>query len=219
MGKKKSKISKQKQAKAAAKSMKSKVIKEPHQPRNKQADKAVAGKKKGQSEKKDFEKLQASMQERLLAELQQEQRVKKNRGKKFSSFQFTAPTLILEDAKKPTTQLMTEITTKAQGWEGIGNGSSQQQQQQQQLAQAAGSFISLKQVFQNSSLQEKPRQRPLQLNSTNRFAALHADDEDDEDNSSKKPTAKFQFAPATFQFTPASFSMPSSTSNDVDPDL
>jgi hypothetical protein len=218
MGKKKSKISKQKQAKAAAKSLKSKVIKEPHQPRNKQAAKAVVGRKNGLSENKDFEKQQASMQERLLATLQQEQRAKKNRGKKFSSLQFTAPTLVLEDAKKPTTQLISEITAKAQGWEGIGNGGSQQQQQQQQ-ERGVSAAISLKQVFQNSSVQGKPRQRPLQLNSTNRFAALHADDEDDEDNGANKPTPKFQFAPPTFQFAPASFAMPSSTSNDVDPDL
>ena len=131
MGKRKSKISKQKQAKAAAKSLKSRVIKEQQVQVVKQPYKNKKnGKRRSSSsmltENDDYKRQQVSMQERHLAEEQQRnatairKRGKTNNNKLRSSFQFQAPTLIVDDAKKSTTQLMSEVTSKTQGWDGIG---------------------------------------------------------------------------------------------------
>ena len=273
MGKKKSKISKQKQAKAAAKSLKSKVIKEQqHVQRkivmaNKQGvpgdgsarNKSKKKKTLSSSEQQDFQQQQTSMQERHMALIQQEKHVKDRRrgGKnKFSSsFTFQAPTLIVDDAKKPTAQLMKEITFQAQGWDGIGTGrdnemqsSHQQHDQQQHQHQPQGATaISLKQVFQNSSLQQRhetsqQQQESISWNkSSNRFAALEVADDDNDEGTTNKQEAtnnkmplKFQFAPATFHFTPtitttcttshpqmvtAATTSSIPTNNDIDPDL
>lgn len=211
MGKKKSKTSKQKQAKAAAKSLKCRVIKE-----QQVKVEITNGKKKNKGkpnsmdndEKDDFQRQQASMQERQLAEEQQRKRMKRGKSKKKGNmFEFKAPTLIVDDAKKSTTQLMTEVTSKAQGWEGIGN---QPNEEGFGIAPPNGP-INLKQVFQNSTLLKPP---PI-AKSKNPFAAL-GDDSDEEEELNTKPES----AAPLFQFKPASFSVSTPTTlDDVDPDL
>lgn len=218
MGKKKSKTSKQKQAKAAAKSLKCRVVQEQHikveTPGGKK-NKKSKGKRNSMDydEKEEFRRQQASMHERQLAEEQQRKRMKRGNNKKSNTkmFQFQAPTLIVDDAKKSTAQLLTEVTSKAQGWDGIGN-------QQQQQTQAFGTTpqngaISLKTVFQTSTML-KPQSMP---ESKNPFAALGGDDSDDEETDMKTKES----ATALFQFAPATFSMPASSTitSDIDPDL
>ena len=214
MGKKKSKTSKQKQAKAAAKSLKCRVIKEQQvKVETTRGKKTNKGKPNAMDydEKDDFQRQQASMQERQLAEEQQRKRMKRGKNTtKGNMFQFQAPTLIVDDAKKSTTQLMTEVTSKAQVWEGIGNQHQQQQQQDGFGAAPPSGPISLKHVFQNSTLLKPP---PI-TKSKNRFAAL-GDDSDEEEQQMKPESAV-----PMFRFKPASFSISTTRAvDDIDPDL
>ena len=233
MAKKKSKTSKQKQAKAAAKSLKIRVVKE--QRPQKEGSSAnnpfggTGGKRRNNNnnthENDEFKQQQASMQERSMATTQKEKRMRdRQRGRKgkpkaslaSSTFAFSAPTLVVDDNKKSTTQLMTEITSKAQGWNGMGMGDIQQHEQQQPRQHTA---ISLHQVFQNSQQQQAkaPVRKPSK--SKNPFAALQNDDDDDDDDDDDGMQEK-RPAPSLLQFTPASFSMqqPAAVA-EVDPDL
>lgn len=193
MGKKKSKTSKIKQAKAAAKSLKCRVVKEHPQQRTNNTAATSKKKKRKSCEKEDFQRLQTSMRERHLAAEQQQKRSKKKRDS--SSLAFQAPTLIVDDAEKTTSQLMTEVTHKAQGWIGMG----------MPKAVTPAQKINLQQVFQNSTLLKK--QQPPK--SKNPFAALEATSDDEGDTIAEAKPTMFQFAPPSFSLA----------NDDVDPDL
>jgi hypothetical protein len=226
MGKRRSKTSKQKQAKAAAKSMKARVVKEQvvKHPATQQRSPPIGVKKNRGSppgEDEDFRRQQASMQERLKAEIQQQRRfTKKLRGGKkkreVSSFAFHPPTLIVDDKQKSTTQLMKEMASKVHGWDGISE--QPQKKQQQEQTEAKQSSVSLKHIFQNSTLQKRPAEQLIEQRQrvANRFFALNNDE--NSDNEQDQSLTLQQNSKSLFQFAPPSFAIPS-TADDVDPDL
>ena len=251
MGKRKSKTSKQKQAKASAKSLKARVIKE--QPPRKERNNPFGNSSKPRkpksssnnlSEQDEFQRQQASMKERLMATTQREKQVKdrqrkQQRGRQQqqkegqnqqpivpSAFAFAAPTLLVDDNMKSTTQLMTEVTSKAQGWQGIGveshNASGMVQHQDPQPPQHKP--ISLQQVYQSASHQQQMQQisrGPQISKSKNPFAALEHDDSDDEEQARAPPTLFQGFAPASFSIskTPITGSSTTNAQQEMDPDL
>lgn len=240
MGKRKSKVSKQKQAKAAAKSLKARVVKERVQVNGNSApssNKKNAPRKNG--EDAEFRKQQTSMQERQMAEIQQKKPTTKKRGrnnntveKRFSSFAFQAPTLVVDDAKKSTNQLLGEVANRVQGWGGITGqeGSGEQLQKNNANDPFAPKLpISLKQVHQQTTLCSQYEQYQIQQSAqekqqkNNRFALLQTDDDSDDEEKKRELQASTK---SLFQFAPPSFAVPSNgndnlniSANDIDPDL
>jgi len=260
MGKRKSKTSKQKQAKAAAKSLKCRVVNERHLSKKQQVPsgmpplKGKGKRRKGTapvlSEKDDYKRQQASMQERHLAEEQRRKIQKQQRGKKLqhdtnasassvagqgatnsrvfaaSSFAFQAPTLVVDDGQKSTQQLLTDLTQKTQGWDGIAP-STMTDDLPAVVPQPQGA-INLKQIFEQTKLQQQQEfQERYAVETKNRFAALANMDDDDDDEANgvgsnpqatTAPQSLFQFAPASFSLaTPVATAV--GPSDDVDPDL
>jgi len=255
MGKRKSKTSKQKQAKASAKSLKAHVIKEPLTKKKHQdtgdgmrssspsSDFALKGKhnknaiqNSSSSEANDFQRQQDSMRERMMASVQKEERQKqKQKGRRKGqqsktqqiqgAFAFSAPTLIVDDARKSTTQLMSEVTDKTQGWNGMmindGNNSISVPQQPQQQQQHKA--ISLQHVYQTNQQQQQMQARKNRklAQSKNAFAVLGDNSDDENDNGSNKnsgnQTSVFQFAPASFSVAAPAVEV--GAAPDIDPDL
>ena len=231
MGKRKSKTSKQKQAKAAAKSLKAKVVRKEQvhvATDDGSGNKANAKNKKRvmNGEYADFQRQQASMQERHMAETRRLKSNKKRGKKNISSFAFHAATLVVDDAQKSTNQLMGEVANKVQGWDGL-----HEQQQPQNITYSNSALpsttnhqpISLKQVYQNTQVQQQQQQfiqQKQKQKKKNQFALLQNDD-DDSDNE-ETGNGQLNGSKPLFQFAPPSFAIPSfggGASVDDDPDL
>jgi hypothetical protein len=230
MGKKKSKIAKKKQAKQASRKF-GVVVKKATGGREQSLSSAVSVSfqdgtkkillKKSATRKKmfatispkthlqhakneehdDFKRQMASAQERSQA------RAGKMKPKK-AQLKLTPATLIVDDKQKSTSRLLEETTSHLEsGLNGIGAAATVPQRRS--LAAYAAS---------NNAWANHDLSQPCTLESDNPYAALHQEDDSDEDAQPQRladvPTLPlFRLAPPTFAFGT------STNDDDLDPDL
>ena len=223
MGKRKSKTSKQKQAKSAkrlAKVFSKKLgisdedkmaLSSSSKPRPKKASrtadkmkfasaskaqiKRLQRKKKALTspEEEEFRRQQASLVERELSIEWKRNRPKKTNNKKTAPMDFAPASFAATDAEKPTQRLVEEAAAQVHTMQGIGTANF--------IPLAGSSLQAMAAAGQSWSAEgEIPK-------TSNPWAVLN----DEEEESARPPT----MAPASFQFAPASFSL----GDNVDPDL